>query len=412
METILFYNIGELVTNHPLCSHPPKAKPKLSDLGIIQNAWILCEGGKIKEYGQGSPPSDFSSQSIDVRGKLILPGLVDSHTHPVFAGDRSNEFLMRLNGATYEEIANAGGGILSTVKSTRAATDKELSDLVKERLKTFLSYGVTSLEAKSGYGLSVDEEIRHLRILAAIKAKSSQTIKTTCLTLHAVAPPYTDEETYIKEVGMPVLDAVIKERLCDYVDGFIETGYFSAEKTKPYFQKAKDAGLGVRLHADEFSDSKAGYLAAEVEAKSADHLQFASGLSIQRMAEYSVLATLLPGTSLYTNIPFTNGRKFTDAGCPVVVASDFNPGSCNISNLPMLASLAGLHCGLNASEIIAGITYYAAFSLDIGSSKGALAPGYDADFLIHPSTTLAAWLADMGATKPDSVYIKAVAQQN
>ena len=159
------------------------------------------------------------------------------------------------------------------------------------------------------------------------------------------------------------------------------------------------------MHADEFTDSGAAEYAARLTAASADHLQFANEIGIRRMAETGVVATILPGTSIYTNIPFTNARKFADAGCPVAVASDFNPGSCNIGNLPQLATISGLHCGLRPSEIIGGITYVASHSLGLSKSKGALDKGYDADFLIHPTSSLASWLADMGKTLPDAVYI-------
>lgn len=401
-------NISELVTLSPLAENQKLANIEEQDLGIIKNAWLHIKDGKVHAFGQGNPDKsilDNCKEAVDLSGKLIMPGLIDSHTHPVFYGDRSNEFLMRINGKTYAEIAEQGGGIKASMQHTKEASDKNLKEKTKSHLTSFLEFGVTTAEAKSGYGLTVEEELRHLRILKELKSELPLTLKTTCLALHAIPEGYASENEYVEKVAEPVLEEASAQQLCDYVDAFIENGYFSVDGVKEHFKKVKESGLQIRLHADEFSDASAASFAAEMSAKSADHLQFASDSGIEKMAKNKVVATILPGTSIYTNIPFTNAKKFTDKGCPVAVATDFNPGSCVINNLPQIATIASLHCGLDAAHTVSAVTFVPAYSLGLAESKGALASGYDADFLIHDSGSLAGWLADIGRTKPSHVYI-------
>lgn len=401
----LFFNIGQLLTNAPLASKNKLTNIKEEDLGFFENAWLLVEDGKVLDFGSGAP-LETDCQKVDLNGNFVMPGLVDSHTHPVFAGDRSNEFYKRLNGKTYAEIAADGGGIKASMKHTKEASYEELKNITKKHINSFLSFGVTTVETKSGYGLSVEEEVRHLKILKELKDELPLKILSTCLTLHAIPEGFKNENEYIEKVGLPVLEKVIEDNLADYVDAFIENGYFSVENTRSYFEEASKSGLKIRLHADEFTDAGAAHFSGELKANSADHLQFASDKGIEEMAKNKVVATLLPGTSIYTNIPFTDGKKFISKGCPVAVASDFNPGSCVIDNLPQLASIAALHCGLTAVETLAAVTYVPAHSLDLSDRKGALAKGFDADFIVHECKHAAGWLADIGRNKPSSVYIK------
>ncbi|MFK7824103.1 MAG: imidazolonepropionase [Oligoflexales bacterium] len=409
MSSVLVRNIGELVTLKPVAERQRFHHLQDTDLGCYHNAWLYCQNGKVLSFGSNSIPdtilADASLTQVDAEKSLVLPGFVDSHTHPVFFGTRSSEFRMRLDGKSYQEIAQNGGGIMATVKASRAASDEQLLENTLAHFKSFLSYGVCTVEAKSGYGLTPKEEIRHLRILNRARQKTKQSIKTSCLALHAIPEEYESTTDYVSGICQQLLPKVAKEKLADYVDAFIEQGYFSSSECEPYFKKAKELGLGIRIHADEFSDAHAAKTAARWQAASADHLQFASEEGMAEMSKKGVVACILPGTSLYTAIPFTSGRKLADLGCAVAIASDFNPGSCNLDNLPMLAILGGLHGKLHSWEVLAGITIVPAFSLGLSTQKGSLAKGFDADFSIQECENLDEWFADFGKTKPKEVWL-------
>lgn len=401
----LFHNIRTLITNAPLAGQKRCNALTAADLGPVDEAWLAIDT-KVCAYGQGRPPEKYSGfQAVDCHGGLLLPGLIDCHTHPVFAGNRTSEFSLRLGGATYQEIAAKGGGIKSTVNATRQATTETLVRLTQARLQSFLSWGVTGVEVKSGYGLGVQEELKLLRVLQECKRHTPQALSVTLLALHAMPPGESDIGRYVATCTDQLLPLVVQEKLADSVDAFVENGYFSVADTKPYFSRARDLGLSLRLHADEFADSGAALWAAELGAKSADHLQHASPAGISAMAAAGVVAVLLPGTSLYTKIPYTSGKPFLAAGCAVALATDFNPGSSVFNNLNFIASLAALHCGLNAPQALAGVTYVPAHALGWAANKGHLSPGADADCALFPHQSVDEWIADFGRTPPSSVWI-------
>ena len=398
-------NIGTLVTFEPLVREKRYHSITEKDLGIKQGAWIAFNE-KILASGTGTPPDDYASfKTIDAQGGLVLPGLVDCHTHPIFAGSRANEFAMRLNGSTYQEIAAKGGGIKATVAATRAASDQELKKLTLQRLKTFLSHGVTTVEVKSGYGLGVEEELRLLRILKQCQKDTPQRLSVTCLALHAMPPGETDVAHYVERCTNELLPQVKAENLAESVDAFVEDGYFSVKDVTPYLRKAKDLGLNIRIHADEFSDSGAASLAAEFGAVSADHLQFASPQGIDSLAKADVTAVLLPGTSLYTDIPYADGKRLASAQCKIAIATDYNPGSCRFDNLSFIASLAAVHCKLTAAQTLGGVCIAAANSLKREGFAGQLAPAANADLLICNYSTYQDWLASFGCKKPRTIVV-------
>ena len=240
MTELLIKNIAELVTNQPMAEKSKITQLTDDDLGVLNEAWLHIFNGKVKNFGDGEPPQvNTHCNIIDANGCLIIPGLIDCHTHPVFCGDRSDEFYQRLNGISYSEIANQGGGIKASVKFTREASYEALKKQTKLHLDYFLSFGVTTVEAKTGYGLSIDEELRHLRILNELKKEAHQTIMTTCLVLHAIPEEFDSEKIYVENIAIPLLEKAEKENLIDFVDAFIEENYFSVDGTKDFFHKGK-----------------------------------------------------------------------------------------------------------------------------------------------------------------------------
>lgn len=406
-------NIGELVTNQNYIDSKLNGNQQalsMADLSAISNAWLMVSDGRIENYGAGDLPQDYQNElKIDAQGGLILPGLIDCHTHAIFAGDRSDEFARRLNGESYEQIAAQGGGIQSTIKATRAASDEQLFDLTLNRLNQFLEHGVTTVEVKTGYGQNPEQEIRLLNILNRVAAHSPQHIEKTCLALHALpAGEYENTKQFVDDMIHNLLPTVAEKNLAQWVDGFIENAYFSAEQAAPFFEAAEHIGLKARIHADEFEDSQAAKAAAHWKCASADHLQKANLDGLMAMAQQGTKAVLLPGTSLYTGIAFTSANLIRSAGCRIAIATDFNPGSCYLHNLAFIASLASLHNGLSLPETILGVTACAAEALELGYKKGALARGYDADFSVYPLQNKESWIADFGQTKPRDVFVSGV----
>jgi imidazolonepropionase len=402
MSKKVLRHLSEVITLAPLKKNSKFVGISESDLGRLCNdPYIVFDNHTILEIGEGIPSSQYRQVAeLDGQGGIAMPGLIDAHTHPIFAGSRSNEFCMRLDGKTYQDIAAAGGGIQATIKATATATDHELKALLKQRFDTALGHGVTSMEVKSGYAATVDEELRHLRILRDVGQQHSLHTSVTCLALHAVPPGQPSALAWSEKCAKDLLPKVKKENLATAVDVFIEKGYFSITDATPFLDAAKKLGLGIRIHADEFSDARAALCAAQYQALSADHLQFASLEGINLMAASGVCALLLPGTSVYTSIPYTNGRRFVEAGCPVGLATDFNPGSCPIDNLRLILTLGALHCRLSMAEAMAAVTWIPARALRLESRKGALCAGMDSDILVMPMPTLEDFVADFGKTSP------------
>ena len=366
----------KIINISTVCTWSPE-EDKLLTLPKVE---ILVEDSTIIQI---SKTVGDAEEEIDADGALITPGFVDSHTHPIFSGNRANEFGMRVSGKSYEEIADRGGGIISSINAVRNASEDQLFEECLERVNFFLVHGTTTIEAKSGYGLTVEDELKSLRVIKRLNEASPLDIIPTFMGAHAFPPEFkNDHQGYVRVICEEMIPAVAEENLAEFCDVFCENGYFNLEDSEKILEMGMKYGLIPRLHADEFADSGAASLSAEVGAVSADHLMAVSNEGIQKIAEAGVIATLLPGTTLFLGKnKYAPGRKIIDSGCDVALATDFNPGSCTIQSIPHIISLANLYCGLSIEEAFKGATWNGAKAIKREEQLGAIAEGYQADML-------------------------------
>ena len=366
-----------------ICTWSP-AEGKLLTLSDVE---ILVEDSTIIQI---SKTVGGAEEEIDADGALITPGFVDSHTHPIFSGNRANEFGMRVSGESYEEISSMGGGIISSINGVRNASEEQLLEECLERINFFLVHGTTTIEAKSGYGLTIEDELKSLRVIKRLNESSPLDIIPTFMGAHAFPPEFkNDHQGYVQLICEEMIPVVAEENLAEFCDVFCENGYFTLDDSRKILETAKEYGLTPRLHADEFVDSGAAGLSAEVGAISADHLMAVSDEGIQKMAEGGVIATLLPGTTLFLGKnKYAPGRKIIDSGCDVALATDYNPGSCTIQSMPQIISLANLYCGLSTDEAFKGATWNGAKAINRGKKLGAILEGFQADMLFWELGTI------------------------
>ena len=364
---------------------------ELSELGILRDGAMLVREGRIVAVGTYSeikPQISSATETIDAKGCVVTPGLVDAHTHLVFAGNRAGEFEKRIAGSTYQEIAAAGGGIQSTVAKTRAATEEELYAQARTRLGWMLRSGTTTLEAKSGYGLSLEDELKCLRVLRRLNEEGPQRIVSTCLAAHTVPREFRENRrVYIDLVIREILPAVKKEALAEYCDAFCDEHAFTLSETREILSAAKALGFKLRLHAEQFHADGAALLAAELGATTADHLEATQPASFAAMREAGVQPCLVPASVFCIGgTKYPDARGMIAAGLAPVLATDFNPGSSPTTSLPFVMSLACLQMKMSPAEALTCCTVNAAFSLALGSQVGQLATGSRADFCIWPFT--------------------------
>jgi imidazolonepropionase len=350
----------------------------LGEVGSVEDGYVLCREGRIDSVGPMSAldratlPAELVE--VDGRERVVVPGLVDCHTHACFAGDRADEFELRSGGASYEELHEAGGGILSTVRATRAAGETALAEAVQRHRGWMLAHGTTTFEAKSGYGLDRDTELAQLRAVAGAGGVP------TFLGAHAVPPEFTDADAYLDFVLEEVLPAAAP--LAEAADVFVERGAFDADQGRRYLLACRGAGLALRLHADQFTEAGGVELAVDLGARSVDHLEATSAEGVRTLAGSDVAAVLLPVAALTLGRPMPPARDLVDAGAIVVLATDFNPGSAFCESLPVVMSLACTQLGLTPAEALAACTVNAAHVLGRGDRIGRVAPGYDADLAL------------------------------
>ncbi len=359
----------------------------MSDLHVISDGAIIVENGIIRTVGPTDTVlaglDETRYHVIDASGKAVLPGFVDSHTHFVFGGYRPEEFSWRVRGDSYMDIMRRGGGIVNTVKATRAATQEELFEAGRQRLDSMLSFGVTTVEGKSGYGLDYDTEIKQLEVLAELDRQHPVDVVRTFLGAHAVLPEYKGrEDAFIDMLIREVLPVVAERRLAEFCDVFCEQGVFSVEQSRRLLRKAQEFGLGVTLHADEIVQLGGAELAAELGAVSADHLLQASDAGIQAMADAGVVATLLPGTAFSLKEPYARARDMIDHNCAVALATDMNPGSCFTESIPLIFALAVLYMGMRIEEAVTAFTINGATAVGRADRIGSLDVGKQGDIVI------------------------------
>jgi imidazolonepropionase len=361
--------------------------PALPGLGLIENGAIAVEDGRIV-YAGSEADLPFSIENaadvIDCSGRWITPGLIDCHTHLVYAGDRCNEFEMRLSGASYEEVARAGGGIVSSVRSLREASEDELVRQTLPRVDALMAEGVTTVEIKSGYGLDLENEAKTLRAARRLGEERDMAIRTTFLGAHALPPEFKgDQAGYIAKVADEMLPAIAAQGLADAVDGFCEGIAFSTDEMRQVFDAAKAHGLPVKLHADQLSNLHGASLAAEYGALSADHLEYTDEAGAEAMAKSGTIAVILPGAFYFireTKKPPI--ELFRKAGVTMAIATDSNPGTSPLTSLLLTMNMAATLFGMTVTECIAGVTREAARALGLVDEVGTLEPGKWADFAI------------------------------
>ncbi len=374
MTHLLIRDLAQVVS--PAGTAAPLRGAALGNVDVLRDAYVLCRTGRIAAVGRmrDLAPVDGDVEELDGRGLVAIPGLVDCHTHACFAGDRVDEFSVRAAGASYEELHVAGGGILSTVRATRAASEAELRDAVERHAGWMRGAGTTTFEAKSGYGLDRDTELAQLRAVAANGGIA------TWLGAHAVPAEFPDADAYLDFALAEVLPEAAQ--IATAADVFLERGAFDATQARRYLIACRDAGLALRIHGDQFTEQGAIPLAIELGVRSVDHLEATGPGGVAALAASEVTGVLLPASALFLGRPMPPARALVDAGAAVALATDFNPGSAFCESLALVCSLAATQLHLAPAEALAAVTVNAAHVLGLAGRKGRVAPGYDADLVL------------------------------
>ena len=366
-----------------------------SEAGLVNNAALVWQGDEIKWAGADSElPDQFRAEpATDCGGRLVIPGLVDCHTHLCFGGWRGDEFDRRLRGASYQEIAQSGGGIMSTVSATRNASSVSLVQKTREHLDAMLQLGITTVECKSGYGLDVEAELKQLEVYRQLSEQHCITLVPTFLGAHVVPKEFqNDREAYIQLLRESLIPMIASRKLAHFCDIFVEDGAFKAPEARQILNTAKEHGLGIKIHADQLSNGGGALLAAELQAVSAEHLEYVSAEGIHALAQAGVVAVSLPLASLYLREKYLPARQMMDSGVRVAVATDFNPGSAPSYHLPLAMTLACLNQGMYPTEALMGATIIAARAVNMHHIAGSLRPGYKADIAVIDAPNLNHWL--------------------
>jgi imidazolonepropionase len=406
--TLAVVNCSQLVT----LAGPrrPRVGGELRELAVVEGGAMLVRGGLVERAGTRAeiePLIGEGCEVLDAGGRVVAPGFVDAHAHPVFAGDRADEFEKRSAGVSYQEIAAAGGGIRSTVRRTRAASEDELFASASRRERWFLRTGTTTVEAKSGYGLSVEDELKMLRVVGRLNTKGRLNYVPTFLGAHEVPDEFRGRRgDYVRLVVEEMLPRVASEGLAEFCDVFCEERVFTAEESRRVLEAARRHGLGLRVHADQLTRGGGAQLAASLGAKTADHLEHTDAEGVAALGRAGVQPVLLPG-SVYAlgSARYPAAREMIGAGLAVVLATDFNPGSSPTPSMTMILSLASTHMKMTPAEGLTAATVNAAYSLNRGDETGTLEPGKRADFVLHDCADYRELAYFFGVEHAHAVYV-------
>ncbi|MGL5934737.1 MAG: imidazolonepropionase [Cetobacterium sp.] len=385
---LLVYNIGVLITSKEI---DIINKTSMENIEVLNNAYVAIKNGHIFSLGEGDYDSSLIESNtilIDAEKNVVIPGLIDSHTHLVHGGSRENEMFLKAKGATYMEILNAGGGILSTVKATKEATKEELVEKAKISLKKMLAFGVTTIESKSGYGLDLETEIKQLEVNQILDKEQPIDIVSTFMGAHAIPKEYKGkEEAFIKNV-IQMLPEIKAKNLAEFCDIFCEHGIFSVDQSREVLKAAKKLGFKLKIHADEIESIRGAELAGELETTSSEHLMAVSDEGIIALKNSEVIANILPGTSFYLKKEYAPVRKMIDYGVQIALSTDYNPGSCPTENLQLIMQIAALYLNMSPIEIIKAVTINGAKSLNKEKQIGSIEIGKKADLVMFNSKSL------------------------
>ncbi len=386
MQKLLLKNIKNLVSVYEKAPITLKGK-EMGKLPCIENAWLACDSGLIADYGSMDDFPGITNwkdlEVIDCSGKLVLPCFADSHTHIVYAGNREQEFVDRINGLSYEEVAKRGGGILNSAKNLRQTSEDDLFEQSKQRLIEIIKQGTGSVEIKSGYGLDLESELNMLRVIKRLKALNWIPVKATFLGAHALPQEFkTNKQGYIDLIINEMLPAIEKEKLADFIDVFCEKDYFTAEETKQILMAGKKHGLIGKVHAEQLSHTNGIKTAIECDAISADHLEFCNDADIALFTKSKTMPTILPGAAFFLNLPLPPARKMIDSGLAIAFASDYNPGSSPSGNMKLMMSLACIQYKLTPEEAFNAVTINSAYAMQLEKEVGCISNGKLANLII------------------------------
>ena len=386
MEKVLVSNIGMLATPKGNAARCGEEQGKIE---ILKNAWVLIEDGVIAAVGTGSPEGADGAEVIDAEGKLVTPGLVDAHTHLIFGGWRQNELGLKLHGATYLEIQNAGGGIQSTTNATRSASKEELRAKAEKALDEMMGFGTTTVEAKSGYGLATEHELKALQVIRELDDRHPMDLVATFMGAHLVPAEYkNDREAYVRLVCEEMMPAVREQGIAKFCDVFCEADTFTVEESRRILEAGLKYGLRPKIHADEIEAIGGSRLAGEIDAISAEHLIVCPPEGIDALAKGGVIACLLPATSFNLGAVFAPARDMVKAGVPVAMATDFNPGSCPCLNMQFVINLGCLKYKLTPEEVLTAVTLNGAAAIGMADRVGSVETGKQGDLVIWDAPDL------------------------
>lgn len=356
----------------------------MATLPLLENAYLLTDGDRITDFGPMEfCPDNYEGEIIDCTGRIVLPAWVDSHTHIVYAGDRSHEWVSRLQGKTYAEIAEAGGGILNSAQRLNDASEEELYQQAKARLDEIIRLGTGTVEIKTGYGLTLEGEVKMLRVIRRLRDESSATIRATFLAAHAIPAAYkNDKPGYLRLVIDEILPAIVKEKIADFIDVFCEEGYFSVADTIALMEAGKKYGLQPKIHVNQFTTLGGVRAAVDHGARSVDHLEELMDDDVAALQGSNTMPVALPGCSFFLGIPYTPARRLIDAGLPLAVATDYNPGSAPSGNMNLAVSLACTQMRLLPEEAINAATLNGAYALGLEKEVGSITVGKRANLIV------------------------------